>query len=91
MAELKTKQKKVRVLNQKGKVFRQQDPLLAVVQWGVNHMVRPLQAAAASHVTPHDSHHKKETDKRRKRREEEGFWIGCMHACKQEDGAVESR
>ena len=40
MAELKTKQKKVRVLNQKGKVFRQQDPLLAVVQWGVHHMVR---------------------------------------------------
>jgi hypothetical protein len=73
MAELKTKQKKVRVLNQKGKVFRQQDPLLAVVQWGVNHMVRPLQAAAASHVTPHDSHHKKERKRRGREEKKRDF------------------
>ncbi len=36
---LKTKVKPVRVLHQKGRVLRQQDPVLAVLQWGVSFMV----------------------------------------------------
>ncbi len=36
---LKTKLKPVRALHQRGRVLRQQDPVLAVVQWGVSFMV----------------------------------------------------
>tara|TARA_B100000614_G_C14263569_1_gene376129 strand:- start:188 stop:433 length:246 start_codon:yes stop_codon:yes gene_type:complete len=40
MSELKSKIKRVSALKQRGKVLRETDPLLAVFQWGVNHMVR---------------------------------------------------
>lgn len=36
----KSKLKPVRALHQRGRVLRQQDPVLAVVQWGVQFMVR---------------------------------------------------
>ena len=39
MSELKSKIKRVSALKQRGKVLRETDPLLAVFQWGVNHMM----------------------------------------------------
>lgn len=39
MSEVKSKIKRVSALKQRGKVLRETDPLLAVFQWGCNHMV----------------------------------------------------
>ncbi len=38
----KSKVKKVNALHQKQKVFRQSDPILAVLMWGINHTVRAV-------------------------------------------------
>ena len=52
MAEIqstKSKQKKVRTLHQKSKVFRSGDPITSVLMWGVNYTVRaPLARADRS-------------------------------------------
>eukprot|EP00730_Choanoeca_flexa_P001297 TRINITY_DN10573_c0_g1_i3.p1 TRINITY_DN10573_c0_g1~~TRINITY_DN10573_c0_g1_i3.p1 ORF type:complete len:192 (+),score=25.62 TRINITY_DN10573_c0_g1_i3:208-783(+) len=42
MADSVVKTKKTRAIRQKGKAFRQQEPLLAVLQWGVNHCINEL-------------------------------------------------
>ena len=42
MADSRVKTKKTRAITQKGKAFRHQDPLLAVLQWGINHVVHRL-------------------------------------------------